>query len=317
MRPISYELANKIASVWNKSSSLSDAMEKAGVKGKDKRTHNKLRRSTEELLGITLPTHNPKYLPVEYSNLPRTSFKHSSENPYTLVIFSDAHFWPGENTPAFTVLCKVIDEIKPEFIIDNGDSFDGATISRHDPNMWETKPTLRQELDCVRQNLEEISASSKKSVLLRTMGNHDYRFEALLAKRVPELKDMPYTTISELFPGWEHRISHIFNGHTIVKHRWHSGIHAGFNNVLKAGINIVTGHTHVLEARAFRDYRGVRYGIQTGTLADPYGPQFEYCEDNPRNWQQGFAVLQIFPDHIIPELVEIRNGYGFFRGKSY
>jgi hypothetical protein len=41
----------------------------------------------------------------------------------------------------------------------------------------------------------------------------------------------------------------------------------------------------------FTNRRGTWYGINSGTLADPEGPQFSYAEDSPLNHRSGFAVL--------------------------
>lgn len=58
---ISRKTAERIASVWNEASSLSDAMRRAGIKTNDIRTHHRHRRATEQLLHITLDPHNPKH----------------------------------------------------------------------------------------------------------------------------------------------------------------------------------------------------------------------------------------------------------------
>ena len=48
----------------------------------------------------------------------------------TVIVFSDAHFWPGIRTTAFKGLLWAIREFKPKAVINNGDAFDGASISR-------------------------------------------------------------------------------------------------------------------------------------------------------------------------------------------
>jgi hypothetical protein len=48
----------------------------------------------------------------------------------------------------------------------------------------------------------------------------------------------------------------------------------------------------------------VRFGTDTGTLAEPDGPQFNYAELNPSNHRSGFAVLTFFNGELLwPELV--------------
>jgi hypothetical protein len=62
---------------------------------------------------------------------------------------------------------------------------------------------------------------------------------------------------------------------------------------------------------------GNLYGVDTGMLADPWGPQFAYVEQGPRNWRSGFAVLT-FADGLLmpPELCQVvADGVAFFRGE--
>jgi len=108
------------------------------------------------------------------------------------------------------------------------------------------------------------------------------------------------------------------NESTVIKHRWHNGIHAVYNNVLKAGRNIVTGHLHKLQTTPWGDYNGRRYGVDTGTLAEPSGHQFLYLEGNPVPWASGFAVLTFDENGMLlpPELVEVIGETAYFRGKA-
>ncbi len=70
----------------------------------------------------------------------------------------------------------------------------------------------------------------------------------------------------------------IVNGNVHIKHRFKGGIHAARNNTLNAGESIVTGHLHRLQATPLTDYTGLRWGIETGTLAEPCGDQFTFAE---------------------------------------
>jgi hypothetical protein len=66
----------------------------------------------------------------------------------------------------------------------------------------------------------------------------------------------------------------------------------------------------------FGDYRGRRYGVDTGTLAEPKGPQFHYVQAGPLNWCSGFAVLTYRGGKLLlPELVEVIDGVAWFRGE--
>jgi hypothetical protein len=85
-----------------------------------------------------------------------------------------------------------------------------------------------------------------------------------------------------------------------------------------SGKTIVTGHLHQLKVTPLSDYNGRRYGVDSGTLADPYGPQFEaYTEQNPMNWASGFVVLTFKDGRLLPpELVTVMDdGVVAFRGE--
>jgi hypothetical protein len=61
------------------------------------------------------------------------------------------------------------------------------------------------------------------------------------------------------------------------------------------------------------------YGVDTGCLADAYGPQFQYCRDNPRDWRSAFVVLTFRKGELLqPELVlGVDKNHVQFRGDFY
>jgi hypothetical protein len=238
------------------------------------------------------------------------------------VIFSDAHFWPGERPVAFDAMIKFIDKNKADIklVVCNGDAFDGAKISRHSPAQWQHLPDVADELDACKERLGEIEALVPDNIpLVWCMGNHDSRFSARLAQMAPEFVRVFGVDLPHHFPAWDHCWSLEINGHTMVKHRWHNGIHATWNNALKGGRNIFTGHLHRLMVTPMTDYNGRRYGVDTGTLSD-FGPdveKFNYAEDNAFNWASGFAVATFDNNGMLlpPELVTVINGVAYWRGK--
>jgi hypothetical protein len=201
-----------------------------------------------------------------------------------------------------------IKELKPHVVISNGDAFDGATISRHAPLGWSNTPSVIEELKAVQTHLGEIEETAKAArhncKLLFTWGNHDTRFANKLVSQAPQYRDVQGFKLQDHLPAWEFCWSVWPTSDCIIKHRYKSGVHAAHNNTAAAGISICTGHLHSLKVTPFADYNGNRYGVDTGTLAEPYGPQFEYGEDNPLNHRSGFAVLTFKGGKLLwPELV--------------
>lgn len=234
-----------------------------------------------------------------------------------VIVFSDAHFYPGEQSLGLQALLCLIKDLKPKIVIANGDILDGNSIHSHGPLGWEENaPTLKEELDAVQDCMSKIQKAAKGAVLMRTIGNHDIRYDRRLAMTASEYRGIKGTTLKDHLPHWDVSWSVFINGNTMVKHRIAGGIHSAYNNTLRGGCHVVTGHTHLLEVKPWTDYTGRRYGVSTGMLADPTDAQFRYAEDNPRPWAQGFAVLKYDEDGMLmpPELCEVVNGRAYFRG---
>lgn len=227
-----------------------------------------------------------------------------------VLVGSDAHYWPGEETCAHRAFVHFSREMAGDIklVCLNGDVFDGARVSRHPKIGWSKTPTVKEELEAVEQRTTEIEDAAKGSALIWTIGNHDSRFENRLSQQTPEFEDVPGFSLKERFPRWKMVMSAWVNENTVIKHRWKGGLHATLNNTLWAGKSMITGHLHSLRVTPLSDYSGTRFGIDTGTLAEPYGEQFEYTEDNPVNWRSGFIVLTFHRGMLLwPEIVHVLN----------
>jgi hypothetical protein len=236
----------------------------------------------------------------------------------TVIVFSDAHYWPGEPSTAHRALVEFCKRIKPVAVVCNGDAIDGSSISRHPPIGWESCPTVKEELEVCQERLGEITAAAGIATKVWLLGNHDARFETRLAQVAPEFKDVHGIHLHDHFPGWICGWSLFINDSVVVKHRFKGGQHAPFNNTMGSGLSMITGHLHNAKVTPYNDYRGTRYGVDTGCLADTYHDAFQgYLEDNPRDWRSGFCVLT-FVDGVLlmPELVLVYSPTSVqFRGE--
>jgi hypothetical protein len=237
-----------------------------------------------------------------------------------VLIASDCHYWPGIVTKAHQAFCKLAKQLSPKMVILNGDILDGARISRHARIMWEKQPQMKDEIAAVQDRCAEIERAAGKAKLIRTIGNHDARFENYLSSRVGELEEMTGMTLLDYLPrwraGWCVHLNNHTDGWTTIRHRpVAGGVHSAYNSTLKAGVSYVHGHLHKLQVTPWADYRGRRYGVDTGTMAEPYGPQFNYTEAGPVNWASGFAVLTFHKGKLLqPELCVVEHGDAWFRG---
>jgi hypothetical protein len=168
--------------------------------------------------------------------------------------------------------------------------------------------------------LGEIESVGKGARFIWPLGNHDSRFETRLATVAPEYANIHGVHLKDNFPKWEPCWAAFINKDVVAKHRFKGGRHAPENNTLWAGRTIFTGHLHAMKDEPLSDYNGTRWGVDTGTMADPYGPQFyNYTEMSPLNWRSGF-YLMTFVNGVLywPEKVWVCGpGQVEFRGKRW
>jgi len=273
-----------------------------------KRTINSpLQRPDRDLTHMQEAITHPDRIPLEIEN-------------GHVIVGSDAHYWPGIRSTAHRAMVQFCKKYQPKIIIQNGDVLDGASISRHPPSGVSQGdiPTVEEEMCAVRDRLLELEEAAPNAFRAWTLGNHDARFETKLMTAAPEFAKVHGFALHDHFPYWHPCWSVWLNDCTVIKHRFKGGIHAPWNNTIYAGKTIITGHLHSAKVIPFTDYDGTRWGCDTGTLADIYGPQFRaYMEDNPRNWRSAFLFLT-FQNYELrwPELVPVLDeNHVEFRGE--
>jgi hypothetical protein len=262
------------------------------------------RRRLEEKLGE--PIEAPRSQKLTYGRVEIPDFTDGR-----VLVASDAHYMPGKITPGHKAFVAFVKEYKPAIVVMNGDVLDAPTISRHPPMPgWEKSPSVAEEIGEAQVRLAEIAkAAGRNARLVWPLGNHDARFSVRLATAAPEYANVHGTRLRDHFDErWEPCWSVFIGGEkgVVVKHRFKGGIHSTHNNVLWSGRSMVCGHQHSLKVTPFDNYAGRFYGVDTGCLAEPYGEQFSYSEDNPRNHRQGFVLLTFKGGRLLwPEVISV------------
>ena len=302
--------------LWHKHPSASELAKLLAI---DVRNVHKRRKAIERRLGVILVSPDSRS-PTFNVTIPSNGVRVAVEvDNGTIIVGSDAHYWPNIVSTAHRAFVKIIKELKPQMVVMNGDAFDGAKISRHPASGFESRPTVKQELEAVRDRLAEVEKVAGNAKLHWTWGNHDLRFNARIANLIPEYEGVTGFDLAHHFPRWRFSTSIMVNNHTQIKHRLYNGIHAVYNAALKSGVSMVTGHLHSLKVTPWTDLTGTRYGVDTGSPADVWGDQFAYTEDSTRNHRSGFAVLTFYEGKLMPpELVEVVSedaGLVYFRGE--
>lgn len=284
------------------------------------------RNALEKKLGVILTSHARDNTGRERIELPRTGIRQMANVAGPVVVFGDAHWWPGQKkTVAHQALLVLIKELKPAIIVANGDLLDLPTSSRHPPLGYGEHPThdVAQEIAVAQEYLAEIEGLAPHNCpLVWNLGNHDVRLAARIAANAPELATLKGARLEDHFPAWSLGMSLLVNGNVMIKHRPpKGGVHATHGSIVASGLDcIVTNHLHALRISPLTTYRPRRsYGVDAGCLADfgPAVPQFDYAEDGVVGWASGFAVLHIEAGGTVlpPELCEVIGGKAYFRGK--
>lgn len=237
-----------------------------------------------------------------------------------ILVGSDSHYYPGVVSTAHTAFLEFIREFKPKVIIKNGDEADFPSISRFSHG-WEKQPSVAEEIECCAAMLGEIEKTAPKAKLIWPVGNHDSRLETKIATAAPELAKLKGVHLRDHFSDrWLACFAAFVNDDVVVKHRIKGGVYAPRNNTLFAGKTVITGHLHSLKVWPHSDYNGTRWGVDCGTMADPYGPQFSgYTELSPLDWRSGFVLLTFVKGKLLwPETVFVSGpGTVQFRGKEW
>jgi hypothetical protein len=247
----------------------------------------------------------------------------SVENGIVL-IGGDAHFWPGRIPLMHRAFLAFIKEFRSDRIlrtvIMNGDVMDFPQISRWPQVDWARVPTVKDEIENAVVRMHEIEEACGQVEKIWPLGNHDARFSMHIAAKAPELVGVKGVHLKDHFPRWKPcwRID-INDGinTVIVKHTFKGGENAPKNNVDASAAHFVTNHLHSAHVRPRTKHFGDLYGVDTGCLADTYGPQFLYAQDNPRDWRSAFAVLTFHKGKLLmPELVlAVDDKHIQFRGE--
>jgi len=236
----------------------------------------------------------------------------------TVVAFGDAH-WTSLHQPrslAHEALLRAIPQIKPDILLSVGDLLDMGEPSRHDPIGWNKRIKVKDELEAAKQHLDDIMGLAPRALRWWVRGNHDDRFDKYLALNAAMFEGVEGFDFAAQFPDWQmcHRLD---LNDSVVMHRFHGGIHAGYNNTTKSGVNFISGDSHALQSVPTVDMRGRRWGVQCGMLAELTWPCFGYMQGNTRLWTPGFAVLTFRNGELMPpELCEVINGVAWFRGQE-
>ncbi len=283
---------------------------------------SKRNKPTVELRDVIKP------LPIQFSE-PAQSYEDS--DVITALEYGDSHF-PFQCNETLAVIQAIAKDEQPDFIIHKGDGLDCRELSRFekDPSRKERQ---QDEIDAFRAHLASMRKTCPNSRFIYLEGNHEDRLRrtlwnlegpaAVLAQLTEVQKVLTWPKLLGLdemhieFVPYGEQAQREFLPKFITKHgsivRSKSGATASAEQ-MKYNKSGSSGHTHRLGVIWHRDANGGHVWVETGCSCK-LNP--DYCQDP--DWQNGcvFYTFDKKTGAVTPEPVEIRNGLGVFRGRTY
>jgi hypothetical protein len=251
--------------------------------------------------------------------------------PLRSVVYGDVHF-PHQDQAALEILYAVIKDVRPDIIVNLGDTADCYTISAYDKDPQNIHG-LQDEIDLVRAHLHQVAQLAPQAQRYYLEGNHEDRLRRLIwtlpgtASELARLRAfqqaMTWPNLLDLDEiGWtwvesagqtHHKIlPRIITKHGDIVRRW-SGMSAK-GEWERYGQSGISGHVHRMGRFYTSDRNGAHTWVEAGCL----------CDTDPRytrdpNWQNGLVVVEHSADRQRFEmhLVYVQDGRALWRGQDY
>lgn len=246
--------------------------------------------------------------------------------PYLLLSISDTH---SQFLCPFTwrSFLQAICDLKPDGVLLNGDTLEGAEISRH-PKIPGWTQSLQSELDFKREMFRQIRQVHDGD-LFDTGGNHDLgdRLSMYLTQVAPALTGLRELRIDKLM-GLDEFDVKLFHGGTLLSprgtedakpgfllfdfYRVHHGTLLGQDparaELRAAGRSGQSGHVH----RAGLAYGTTERDEGLSWMCTPMGARHEvgrsYIKGSNTGWQRGFGIAWLYPDGSVQQHPVIVTG---------
>ncbi|WP_232110007.1 metallophosphoesterase [Streptomyces buecherae] len=250
-----------------------------------------------------------------------------------IVVISDTQI-PYHSPRHLKALVRFIGEYQPDELYQIGDLNDYPTPSRWSQG---TRTEYEQRVRRDSETTKRVFLSPIRRVYEGPFGilegNHDLRPRTYLSAQAPALAEYgPDFHFSKLldFDGFGvdliepfHEVGPdtvLMHGHEIKGLSQESGKTA-LRHALKAGTNVVMGHTHRLGVMrtgiGYGGRRVVRWGFEVGHLMDPTHATY-LGPGGVANWGAGFGILYVSSRHVAPCAVDIApNGEFIVEGRVY
>lgn len=284
----------------------------------------KLRKEIESsFIEPSKPLENIKYEPVNW-NISKSKVDYKNQKSFkSYLVISDVHI-PHQNVPACKALFQLMDDVKFDGFVIDGDYLDLGCISHWTKNKKLTTEGQRLKNDFIEGNrlLDEFDKRMTKNSDKRFLfGNHE-RFAEDFIEEFPTMQG--FLDVSQELKLIERGYTVIGqqNGYTrlgklYVVHGVYTGTDPIVKHLANFSSNVMFGHTHTV-GQKYKPCIGKTMalaGYNIGCLCD-MNPS--YMKNKVHNWVHGFAIVHVFDnDYFDVELKQIIDGKFVYNGKVY
>lgn len=187
----------------------------------------------------------------------------------------------------------------------------------------EFERTLQRDFNTAHSVLAEFreALGSKKKQFILQRSNHSQRIEKYVYRNSPAFESVTALRIENLLGLNKLGITYqrhmdfiapgVLMGHGDEGRMYTTAGLTGLNLALRTGQNCVVGHTHrqgiSSASRGFGGRLNTIWGMEVGNLMDLRSSGASYIKEKAANWQQGFGMLYVQDNHVVPQLVPINN----------
>lgn len=211
------------------------------------------------------------------------------------LIFPDVHI-PFHDKRAWEAALRVVEDVKPDFVVQLGDFADFYSVSSH-AKKFRRRVAFEHELTAMRREMRNLQKAVGRGKLICLQGNHEERFERYVMENCPDLQfTLPSgDELLNLRPGrdvwvpylssWKHQKV------TFVHDVGHAGPDATKQTLAAVGHCVVHGHSHGATVQYGGTIDGSRYvALGCGWLGDER--EITYLHPaKMRNWQKGIGSV--------------------------
>lgn len=223
------------------------------------------------------------------------------------LVIGDSHAKPGVSNARYTMLGKLIADIRPDVVIDIGDWWDMESLSSYDKGKKSFegrryKKDIEAGIDAMDRVGNEISKCPVYSPrLVRTLGNHEDRNKRV-ASLNPELDGLiSDADFKSADYGWNERpflepyvidgIAYCHYFASGIMGRPISGENPAASTLTRKKMSCVFGHNHVLDFATRNDATGRRMSAVSAGCFFEHSESYAGPQVN-RMWDRGLVVLR-------------------------